>query len=314
MWMPREPEVLGQPTSPTASSASATAERHVADLRPRHARHRVEVDPQLVGVVEVVGADRVRVEVDAAEVGDPREPRRVVEDDLVGGASRRERQLRGPDPVRAVVRGALLEERLAGGAVDEALQRHRPAADPAQRPVGDREVVLDEVELRVAGLREVDLGRVRDRDLAAADLEDLLRRRHGRHDTARQPQRPRRMMRAPTATHEGRRAQRARTRLSVIADISGLHQLPRRRRARPRPGHPGRPDGHRRDGRSGRPSGWPSSRATPPSSTRSPRPSTARRSRTPSSGPTSRSGAACATSARRRSATATPACGCRPST
>ena len=54
----------------------------------------------------------------------------------------------------------------------------------AQRAVGDREVVLDEVELRVAGLREVDLVRVRDRDLAAGDLEDLLARRHGRNDTA----------------------------------------------------------------------------------------------------------------------------------
>ena len=154
----------------------AADQRHVADLRPRHARDRVEVDPQLVGVVEVVGAHRVRVEVDAAEVDDPGEPRRVVEDDLVGGPARRERQLGGPDPVRPVVRRPLLEEGLAGGAVDEALQRHRPAADAAQRAVGDREVVLHEVELRVARLREVDLGRVGDRDLAAADPEDLLGR------------------------------------------------------------------------------------------------------------------------------------------
>ena len=108
-------------------------------------------------MVEVVGADRVRVEVDAAEVDDPGEAGRVVDDDLVGGPPRRERQRRRPDPVGPVVRGALLEERLLLGAVDEALERHRPAADAGQRAVGDREVVADEVELRVAGLREVDL-------------------------------------------------------------------------------------------------------------------------------------------------------------
>ena len=51
--------------------------------------------------------------------------------------------------------------------------------DAAQRAVGDRQVVADEVELGVAGLGEVDLVRVRDRDLAAADLEDLLAGGHG---------------------------------------------------------------------------------------------------------------------------------------
>ena len=91
----------------------------------------------------------------------------------------REGQLRGPDPLRRVVRRPLLEERLARRAVDEPLERHRPAAGAAQGTVRDGEVVRDEVHLRVAGLGEVDLVRVRDRDLAAADLEDLLAGRHG---------------------------------------------------------------------------------------------------------------------------------------
>src|SRR4029077_16884018 len=43
-------------------------QRHLADLLPRDARHRVEVDPQLVGMVEVVGPDRMGIEVDTAEV------------------------------------------------------------------------------------------------------------------------------------------------------------------------------------------------------------------------------------------------------
>ena len=85
MWMPREPLVFGQPTSPAASSASLRDQRDLPDLLPRHARHGVEVDPQLVGVVEVLRPDRVRVEVEAAEVGDPCEACRLVEHDLVRG-------------------------------------------------------------------------------------------------------------------------------------------------------------------------------------------------------------------------------------
>src|SRR6187200_3436151 len=40
-------------------------ERDTPDLVPRHARDGVEVHPQLVGMVEVLGTHRVRVEVDA---------------------------------------------------------------------------------------------------------------------------------------------------------------------------------------------------------------------------------------------------------
>ena len=178
MWMPRDPDVLGQPVSPTASSASRADEGHLAHLRPRHAGHRVEVDPQLVGVVQVLGADRVRVEVEAAEVRDPREAGRLVEHDLVGGPARREGERGRPDPVGRVVRGALLEERLLLGPVDEPLERHRAAADPGQRAVGDREEVPHQVELGVPGLGEVHLVGVADRDLAVADLEDLLPCRH----------------------------------------------------------------------------------------------------------------------------------------
>ena len=61
--------------------------RDIGDLRPLDPGHRVEVDAELVGVLEVVGADRMRVQVDAAEVDDPRELRGVAHDDLVGLAS-----------------------------------------------------------------------------------------------------------------------------------------------------------------------------------------------------------------------------------
>src|SRR5204863_1086 len=41
-------------------------EGDAANLVPAHARARVEVDAQLVGVLEVLGADRMRVEIDAS--------------------------------------------------------------------------------------------------------------------------------------------------------------------------------------------------------------------------------------------------------
>ena len=178
MWIPRDPDVFGQPTRPTSASASLARHRHVADLRPLDARHRVEIDPQLVGMVEVVGADGMRIEIDAAEVDDPDQSGSLVHDDLVGGPAGREGQLSGPDPVGRVVRCPLLEERLLGDPVDESLEGHRAAADAGQRAVGDSKVVLDQVELRVPGVREVHLLRVGDRHLATADLEDLLGRRH----------------------------------------------------------------------------------------------------------------------------------------
>src|SRR5207253_512505 len=43
-------------------------QRHLANLRPRHARYRVEIDAQLVRMVQVGGSHRMRIEVDTAEV------------------------------------------------------------------------------------------------------------------------------------------------------------------------------------------------------------------------------------------------------
>ena len=178
---------LGPADEPDGLQRLADDERDLADLRPRHARDRVQVHPQFVGVVHVLGPDRVWVEVDAAEVRDPGKPRRVIDDDLVGRPAGREGQGRRPDPVGSVVRGSLLEERLPSGAVHEPLERHGSATGAAQCTVRHGEVVLDEVQLGAARLREIDLPRVRDRDLAAVDPEDLLLRRHGDTIPSRQP-------------------------------------------------------------------------------------------------------------------------------
>ena len=178
MWMPARAGRLRPADQPDRLERLARGQRHQPDVRPGDARDRVEVHPQLVGMIEVLGPDRVRVEVDAAEVGDPGEPGRVVDDDLVGGPPGREGQGGGPDELGQVLGRPLLEERLPGGAVHEPLQRHRPTTGAAQRPVRDGQVVLHEVELGVTRLREVDLPRIGDRDLVPVDPEDLLLRSH----------------------------------------------------------------------------------------------------------------------------------------
>ena len=79
------PEVFGQPTSLKSSSTAATTSTR-ADLGPLHARHRIEVDAQLVGMLEVLGAHRVRVQLQAGEVREPGERRGVARHDLLGRA------------------------------------------------------------------------------------------------------------------------------------------------------------------------------------------------------------------------------------
>src|SRR6185437_7133762 len=56
---------------------------------------------------------------------------------------------------------------------DVALEDQRPPRDAADRAVGDLLVVAHQLPLGDAGLREVDLVGVRDRDLAPRELDDL---------------------------------------------------------------------------------------------------------------------------------------------
>jgi hypothetical protein len=161
-------------------------EGHAPDVVPGNAGDGVEVDAQLVGMIEVVGQDRVRIEVETAEVRDPGEAGRVVNDDLVGRPAGGEAQLDRAEPRRPIRGRPLLEEELTRRAVRVALEGHRPAARAAPRPIGDRHVVADELQLRdgaAGGVREVDLVRVRDGDVASGDADDLGSRRHGPEHT-----------------------------------------------------------------------------------------------------------------------------------
>ena len=153
----------------------------LADLLPPHTGHRVQVHAQLVRMIEIIRPDRMRVEVDAAEVDDPGKGGVVAHNDLVGCPTRREPQLDGVDPGWAGLRRALLEEELALGSVDEPLQRHRSTRHTAQRTVRDGDVVANQIGLGVAGVRKEHLLRVADRDLLAGQLQHLGRSwGHGR--------------------------------------------------------------------------------------------------------------------------------------
>ena len=61
-------------------------------------------------MVEVIRANRMRVEVDAAEVHDPRQLRGIVQDHLLSGPSSTGTQPHGPDPLGPLLGRALLEK------------------------------------------------------------------------------------------------------------------------------------------------------------------------------------------------------------
>ena len=173
--MPREPDVFGQPTRPRSSSVAWTTCADLAHLRPLDARHRIEIDAQLVGMIEIVGAHRMRMQLEAREVRHPdaAPPHR---------AARLLRRVR-PDGncsattsiQAAAMPGARFWKKNSPlDAVRIAHQHVRPAAGAAQRAVGDGEVVARQIELGVPGLRKQHLARVRDRHLAPVYIENLV--------------------------------------------------------------------------------------------------------------------------------------------
>src|SRR5262249_10911329 len=134
-------------------------------------------------MIEILRAHRMRMEIDASEVDDPRQLRRVAQHDLARGPAGGKLELHHLDPERPRLGRSLLEKELALRAVDIALERHRPPTRSAQRAFRHREVVAHQVDLGDAALREEDLLRIRDRDLAALDLQQLLARRHAAQHT-----------------------------------------------------------------------------------------------------------------------------------
>ena len=128
-------------------------------------------------MLDVAPPRRPGMEVDRREIGGPRDLRELGDAELVGGAARREGDGRGLDPVGPLLRHALLVDRLALGAVRVPLQLRRPLVERPHDALADGEVVVHEVELRLAARGEEDLVRIRHLDGARPDLELDERRR-----------------------------------------------------------------------------------------------------------------------------------------
>src|SRR3989475_10958209 len=111
-------------------------------------------------MLEVVGAHRMRVQVDAPQVYDPQQLRRVSHDDLSRGPARGKAHFHRLDPLGMDLGCPFLEEWLVICAVYIALEHDRPRSHPEARPTSDRGIQSGQVELSVAGLRKEHLGRV----------------------------------------------------------------------------------------------------------------------------------------------------------
>ena len=144
-------------------------ERDLAHERPLAVGRRVEVDQQVVGPLDLGHARVPRVQLDAAEVRDPRERRRVVDDREHRRVPARELDEHLVDEVGMLRRHALLVEELALDAVREPLHVERPPAEVGERELRDADVVRDEVALRQPARGEERLVGVRDRNVVTAD-------------------------------------------------------------------------------------------------------------------------------------------------
>ena len=111
------------------------------------------------------------MEVEGAKVRCPGHVRQLGHAELVRVPSGRERHPGGLDPLGPLLGHALLIDRLSFGAVRMALQLCRTLVQRPHDAVADREVVLDEVELRFPTRAKEDLVRVRHLDDPLADLE-----------------------------------------------------------------------------------------------------------------------------------------------
>jgi hypothetical protein len=80
-------------------------------------------------MIEIAGAHRMGMQLDATKIDDPRKPRRVIDNDFFRSASGRERECYRSQPRGALRWCALLIERLTFGAIDVSLEDKRTVSD-----------------------------------------------------------------------------------------------------------------------------------------------------------------------------------------
>ena len=138
--MPREPEVFGHPTRPRVFKRRVDDARDFLDLRPLDAGNRIEVNAKFIGMVEIVGPNRVRVELEAGQVGHPCERRRVTRHDFLRRPAGWKLQRRDFDPVGPSLRRPLLVEKFVVDAVRIPHQYVRSSSRAAQRALRNGQV------------------------------------------------------------------------------------------------------------------------------------------------------------------------------
>ncbi len=125
-----------------------------ADIVEGHVGHRVEVNAQFVGAIEIGVAHRPRVEIDTAQVDGPNNVRHVKGAELLGRTARGKVHSRGVEPVGPRGGDALLEKHFPVDPVGKTLEDGWPPVNTSERPFADRNVVLDELHFRYWDIRE----------------------------------------------------------------------------------------------------------------------------------------------------------------
>jgi hypothetical protein len=133
---------------------------------------RVEIDPQLVGVVEIVRPRVPRVQVEAVHLGHPHDVLDLEGEEHRSRSCRREGDVDGGSSAR---RHTLHVEGLGIDALRPALQHRRPVVDVPQRADPTHGKVFGDVELRPAAIGEHDLGGARDAHLDTVRIHRRVR-------------------------------------------------------------------------------------------------------------------------------------------
>ena len=115
----------------------------------------------------------MRMQLDASEIDNPGESRRVVDNDFFRCSAGREGQRNRSQPAGTLLRRALLIERFALSATDKPLQNNRTISNPGQGARSDGKIVSNQIELGDFGLREIQLVRIRDTDFVPINGKDL---------------------------------------------------------------------------------------------------------------------------------------------
>ena len=132
---------------------------------------RVDVDAQLVWMLGIGTPRGPRVKVDHREVRGPGDLGDLGHAELVGMPAGGKRDAGRLDPLRTLLGHALLVDLLPVDPVGKAAHLRRPVVERADDALADRQVVVDEVALRVARRGKQHLVGVRDLDDALPDLE-----------------------------------------------------------------------------------------------------------------------------------------------